>query len=66
MNAANEQAVALFLDGKLPFTRIVPSVADVLAAHSPVAVDSLETLAEVDAWARREVSSLAVSAVSPS
>ena len=60
MNAANEEAVHHFLKGRLPFDRIVPSVAEVMAAHDPVPVDSLETLADVDAWARREVSSLAV------
>jgi len=32
-NAANEVAVAAFLEGRLPFVRIVPVVADVLAAH---------------------------------
>jgi 1-deoxy-D-xylulose-5-phosphate reductoisomerase len=52
LNAANEVAVELFLDGRLAFDRIVPLVADALAAHDPRAVDSLETLMEVDAWAR--------------
>ncbi|MCH1868694.1 1-deoxy-D-xylulose-5-phosphate reductoisomerase [Nocardioides sp. CFH 31398] len=32
-NAANEVAVAAFLDGRLPFVRIVEVVADVLGAH---------------------------------
>jgi 1-deoxy-D-xylulose-5-phosphate reductoisomerase len=60
LNAANEAAVGLFLGGKLPFNRIVPSVAEVLAAHDPKPADSIETLAEVDAWARSEVTNLAV------
>jgi 1-deoxy-D-xylulose-5-phosphate reductoisomerase len=52
LNAANEVAVQLFVDGQLTFDRIVPLVADALAAHDPRRVDSLETLMEVDAWAR--------------
>jgi 1-deoxy-D-xylulose-5-phosphate reductoisomerase len=52
LNAANEAAVQLFVDGQLTFDRIVPLVADALAAHDPRPVDSLETLMEVDAWAR--------------
>jgi 1-deoxy-D-xylulose-5-phosphate reductoisomerase len=52
LNAANEVAVQLFVDGRLTFDRIVPLVADALAAHDPRPVDSLETLMEVDAWAR--------------
>jgi 1-deoxy-D-xylulose-5-phosphate reductoisomerase len=52
LNAANEVAVQLFVEGQLTFDRIVPLVADALAAHDPRVVDSLETLMEVDAWAR--------------
>ena len=52
LNAANEVAVELFVEGQITFDRIVPLVADALAAHSPRPVDSIDTLMEVDAWAR--------------
>ena len=52
LNAANEVAVELFLDEQITFDRIVPLVADAMAAHDPRSVDSLETLVEVDVWAR--------------
>jgi 1-deoxy-D-xylulose-5-phosphate reductoisomerase len=52
LNAANEVAVQLFLDRQITFDRIVPLVADAMAAHDPRPVDALETLIEVDAWAR--------------
>jgi 1-deoxy-D-xylulose-5-phosphate reductoisomerase len=64
LNAANEVAVQLFLDRLLAFDRIVPLVADALAAHSPRPVDSLETLVEVDAqareWARNKAGAVTV------
>ena len=60
LNAANEVAVEMFLDRRLGFHQIVPLVSDVLDAHNPVPVDSLETLFEVDAWARSEAAALAV------
>ncbi|HEV3235317.1 MAG TPA: 1-deoxy-D-xylulose-5-phosphate reductoisomerase [Candidatus Dormibacteraeota bacterium] len=60
LNAANEVAVRLFLDGRLPFDQIVPSVADALEAHDAAPADSVETLLEADAWARNRVGALAV------
>jgi 1-deoxy-D-xylulose-5-phosphate reductoisomerase len=56
LNAANEAAVAAFLDGELPFSGIVPACQDVLANHDYEAMPSLERLIEVDEWARQEVS----------
>jgi 1-deoxy-D-xylulose-5-phosphate reductoisomerase len=52
LNAANEIAVQMFLDRQITFDRIVPLVADTMAAHTPRLVDSLQTLLEVDEWAR--------------
>jgi 1-deoxy-D-xylulose-5-phosphate reductoisomerase len=52
LNAADEVAVELFVAGAITFDRIVPLVADALDAHDPKPVDSIETLVEVDAWAR--------------
>jgi 1-deoxy-D-xylulose-5-phosphate reductoisomerase len=52
MNAANEQAVELFLKGAIPFTRIFELVGATLAAHTVKPMDSLETVLEADRWAR--------------
>jgi 1-deoxy-D-xylulose-5-phosphate reductoisomerase len=50
--AANEAAVDAFLAGRLPFTEIVPLVADVLAQHTPLMDPDLAALRESDRWAR--------------
>jgi 1-deoxy-D-xylulose-5-phosphate reductoisomerase len=55
LNAANEEAVRLFLTELLPFQRIPVVIEATLAAHVPVRLPGLEELAEVDAWARRQV-----------
>ena len=55
LNAANEQAVALFLDGKIKFCGIFDMVGEALAEHSARPVEKLETVLEADAWARRFV-----------
>jgi 1-deoxy-D-xylulose-5-phosphate reductoisomerase len=55
LNAANEVAVAAFLDGALPFPGIAAVVSDVLSAHAGgarAALRELSDLLEVDAWAR--------------
>jgi 1-deoxy-D-xylulose-5-phosphate reductoisomerase len=54
-NAANEEAVAAFLDGRLRFGRIGPTVAAALEAHGGDAGDTLEALLAADAAARRHV-----------
>ena len=53
LNAANEVAVAAFLDDGLPYLSIPNVVEHCLNALSPVAADSLETILEVDALARK-------------
>jgi 1-deoxy-D-xylulose-5-phosphate reductoisomerase len=55
LNAANEAAAAGFLSGELKFTEIVPTCRSVLANHAYEASPSLERLAELDRWARQEV-----------
>ena len=60
LNAANEVAVKATAEGRLTFNQIVPTVADALEAHTPMNVDSVETLLEADAWARNRVGALAV------
>ena len=52
-NAANETAVAAFLEGRLPFLGIAEVVADVLGAVDGAAARDLDDLVEADAEARR-------------
>jgi 1-deoxy-D-xylulose-5-phosphate reductoisomerase len=52
LNAANEEAVSAFLDGRIPFTAIPESIAEVIDDHPPVSVSGLEDVLEADAWAR--------------
>lgn len=55
LNAANEAAVAAFLEGELHFTEIVPACRSVLETHHFNADPTLEQLEELDRWARQEV-----------
>lgn len=52
-NAANEEAANAFLRGEIPFLAITDVVAEVTALHRPEPV-SLETILEVDRWARQQ------------
>ena len=52
LNAANEVAVAAFLDGRLPFTGIASTVAAVLAEVVTAAADELAAVMAADATAR--------------
>jgi 1-deoxy-D-xylulose-5-phosphate reductoisomerase len=52
LNAANEEAVAAFLDGRIPFNAIPESVHEVLDDHAPSTLNCLEDVLEADAWAR--------------
>ena len=56
LNAANEQAVSLFLNDKIKFMGIFELVGAALAAHRETPVECIETVLEADAWARRFVS----------
>jgi len=53
LNAANEIAVAAFLEGRLPFTSIHDVVADALDAFEDVAQPDLPTILQADRRARR-------------
>ncbi|WP_456287154.1 1-deoxy-D-xylulose-5-phosphate reductoisomerase [Microbacterium sp. JZ70] len=57
-NAANEQAVEAFHDGRLSFPGIVDTIAAVLDRHEAPAELTLETLADAEAWARRSADEL--------
>lgn len=52
LNAANEVAVARFLDGRLPFLSIGQLIAAALEAHHGTPEPSLEQVEVADAWAR--------------
>jgi 1-deoxy-D-xylulose-5-phosphate reductoisomerase len=52
LNAANEQAVARFLDHQLKFTQIAELIDAALQAHTPQQVPTLEEVIDADAWAR--------------
>jgi len=52
MNAANEEAVLAFHEGRLRFTEIVDTVKRVLDDHDESAPMTREALAAADAWAR--------------
>jgi 1-deoxy-D-xylulose-5-phosphate reductoisomerase len=64
-NGANEACVAAFLEGRIPFTAIVDTVAAVVAEHeaSPERVApgqlSIEAVLAADAWSRERAARLA-------
>jgi 1-deoxy-D-xylulose-5-phosphate reductoisomerase len=64
LNAANEQAVALFLEERIPFLAIPRLIEQTCERHGADlrADPSLEDVLAVDAWARREVLVLAAPA----
>jgi 1-deoxy-D-xylulose-5-phosphate reductoisomerase len=51
-NAANEECVAAFLGGRLPFLGIVDTVADVVGEHQVRNQPSLADVLEAEEWAR--------------
>jgi len=55
LNAANEVAVAAFLDRRIGFPEITQSIERALAAEPPGELGSIEECVEVDARARRRV-----------
>jgi 1-deoxy-D-xylulose-5-phosphate reductoisomerase len=60
LNAANEIAVARFLDGALSFPGIARVIERTMDAHRTAAVSTLAQVRAVDAWARdyaREIAS---------
>jgi 1-deoxy-D-xylulose-5-phosphate reductoisomerase len=52
LNAANEEAVAAFLEGRIPFPAIHDTIAEVMDAHPASAAPSLESVLAADQWAR--------------
>jgi 1-deoxy-D-xylulose-5-phosphate reductoisomerase len=56
VNAANEAAVARFLNGELGYHEIVPLCRSVLEQHNFEPLPTLARLHQLDRWAREEVS----------
>ena len=56
LNAANESAVAAFLDRKISFTDIASACREILKQHEFIADPNLEQLMACDQWARQELS----------
>jgi 1-deoxy-D-xylulose-5-phosphate reductoisomerase len=56
LNAANEVAVAAFLDGKIKFGEIPRLIRAACDAHVPQTASTLETVLAADKWAREWVS----------
>ena len=53
LNAANEEAVAAFLEGSLPFTAIPDCIGEAMEEHRVTTLDGLDDVLAADAWARR-------------
>ena len=58
LNAANEVAVAAFLEKRLPFPGIWQVVEQVMNRHAPVAHAPLDAILAADQWARTEAAAL--------
>jgi 1-deoxy-D-xylulose-5-phosphate reductoisomerase len=59
LNAADEEAVRLFLDGTIGFGELTALVSAVLDEHRPVAPLTLDAAVAADAWARSRLRELA-------
>ena len=59
LNAVNEVAVALFLDGKITFTDIPRLIERTLESHEPVAISNLSDVQAADSWAREHAAATA-------
>jgi 1-deoxy-D-xylulose-5-phosphate reductoisomerase len=57
-NAANETAVAAFLDGCITFGRIHETIERTLDAHRQEPAADVETVRAADRWARRRAHEL--------
>ncbi|HEX7337396.1 MAG TPA: 1-deoxy-D-xylulose-5-phosphate reductoisomerase [Gemmatimonadales bacterium] len=53
-NAANEVAVAAFLEGAIPFGQISDTIERVLDAHTPGPASSVDAVRAADGWAREQ------------
>ena len=60
LNAANEAAVACFLESRLAYHDIVPACRAVLEHHDFESHPTLQRVLEIDQWARKEIEQQAV------
>lgn len=58
LSAANEVATSLFLEGKIPFTRIPQLIEKTLERHTMIPRPDIDDILRADAWAREEVKDL--------
>jgi 1-deoxy-D-xylulose-5-phosphate reductoisomerase len=65
LNAADEVAVDLFLQGRIRFAEIPRIIERVLDKHRPRSADTVDEILEADSWARTETRSLASGLGSP-
>jgi len=59
LNAADEEAVGLFLKGAIRYGDLIPLVDEVLGQHAPVRPLTVEAIHVADRWARERVLDLA-------
>jgi 1-deoxy-D-xylulose-5-phosphate reductoisomerase len=59
LNGANEVAVDFFLKGRIGFLQIPSLIERTMDAHRPFVIDRIETVMEVDAWAREKAAGFA-------
>jgi 1-deoxy-D-xylulose-5-phosphate reductoisomerase len=57
-NAANEVCVAAFIEGRLPFTGIVDTLARVLDEHEVRNLSTVSDVVQAETWARRRAADL--------
>jgi 1-deoxy-D-xylulose-5-phosphate reductoisomerase len=60
LNAADEEAVGLFLQGKVSFFGISDLIKETLDKHSSISKPSLEDILESDTWARNEIKQIQI------
>ena len=60
LNAADEEAVAMFLAGRMTLAQVPQVLERVMQAHRTQPVESLSQLRELDAWARAEARAVEV------
>jgi 1-deoxy-D-xylulose-5-phosphate reductoisomerase len=59
LNAANEIAVAQFLEGRVGFPAIAQIIEGTMDAHRPAEVATLSAVRAVDSWARQHAREMA-------
>lgn len=58
LNASNEACVSLFLNKKISFLDIGNINEKIMLKHTPVRIDSVETILEAEKWTKRNIASL--------